>query len=101
MAARSPHTRRWTRRQFLEATGGLAAVGYLAAACGPAAPPSATSAPAAAATTAPAVAAATTAPAAAATTAPAVAATTAPVAARAGGQAIISFGEPDTLLMSE
>src|SRR6266542_3292211 len=100
MAARSPRTRRWTRRQFLEATAGLAIVGYLAGACGPAAPPSATTAPAAAAATAPA-AAATTAPAAAATTAPAVAATTAPAAARAGGQAIISFGEPDTLLMSE
>jgi len=108
MAARSPRTRRWTRRQFLEATAGLAVVGYLAGACGPAAPPSATTAPAAAAATAPAAAAttapaaaATTAPAVAATTAPAVAATTAPAAARAGGQAIISFGEPDTLLMSE
>src|SRR5207302_1953007 len=58
--------------------------------CGPAAPAAATTPPAA--TTAPA----------AATTAPAGAAATAPAAAsRAGGQAIISLGEPDTLLMSE
>ena len=109
MAARRLRARTWTRRQFLETTGGVALIGFLAQACGPAAPPApaattapaasapATSAPAAAATTAPATA-ATTAPAAAATTAPAAAPTT---AARAGGQAIISFGEPDTLLMSE
>src|SRR5262249_29256190 len=68
-------------------TGRAALVGYLAAACGPATPPAPASA--------------TTAPAAAATTAPAAAATVAPASARAGGQAIISFGEPDTLLMSE
>jgi peptide/nickel transport system substrate-binding protein len=95
MAARTPRARRWTRRQFIETTGRAAFVGYLAAACAPATPPapaSATTAPASAATTAPAT---------AATTAPAIAATPAPAAARAGGQAIISFGEPDTLLMSE
>src|SRR5689334_20656448 len=112
MAAQHPRAGRWSRRQFLATTAGVALVGYLLEACGPAAPPAApattapsaakpTAAPAAAATAAPA-AAATRAPAAAATTAPA-AATTAPAAAASapGGQAIISFGEPDTLLMSE
>jgi len=87
MAARTPRARRWTRRQFIEATGRAAFVAYLAAACAPATPPAPASA--------------TTAPASAGTTAPAAAATTGPAAARAGGQAIISFGEPDTLLMSE
>jgi peptide/nickel transport system substrate-binding protein len=108
MAARRPWAGRWTRRQLLGATGGVALIAFLAEACGPAAPSSSagagpTAAPVAAATAAAttAPAAATTAPAAGATTAPA-AATTAPAAAgRAGGQAIISFGEPDTLLMSE
>jgi peptide/nickel transport system substrate-binding protein len=81
----------------------MAVIGFLAEACGPAAPPpspAATTAPAAGATPAAAAASAPTAPAAAATTAPV--ATSAPAAAgQPGGQAIISFGEPDTLLMSE
>ena len=104
MAART-----WTRRQLLETTGGVALVVFLAEACGPAAPPpSATAAPtvpsvaaastAAAPTTAPA---ATSALAAAPTTAPAAATTAPAAAARSGGQAIISLGEPDTLLFSE
>src|SRR5579859_2883937 len=109
MAARRPYAGAWTRRQFLETTAGVALVGFLAEACGPAAPSSsvgggpttapvaAATAPAPAATTAPAA----TPPATAATTAP-VAATSAPAAAgRPTGQAIISFGEPDTQLMSE
>ena len=116
MAAQSPRPGTRTRRQFLEATGGVAFIGYLAAACGPTTAPAApttapaaatanpaapTTAPAAAATANPA-AAVTTAPTPAATSAPApAAATTAPAAGAAGGQAIISFGEPDTLLMSE
>ena len=40
MAARRPRAGRWTRRQFLETTGGVALIGFLAEACGPAAPPS-------------------------------------------------------------
>jgi peptide/nickel transport system substrate-binding protein len=109
MAARRPQAGRWTRRQLLETTAGAALVGYLLEACAPKTPAAptgpaaaATAAPPAAATTAPA--AATTAPAAAATIAPAAAAATSKPAAAAGasgGQAIISFGEPDTLLVSE
>jgi peptide/nickel transport system substrate-binding protein len=91
MAARSSRAGRLTRRQFLEATGGVALISFLAEACAPNAPP----APAAATAAPTSVAATTAAP-------PAAPATAAPtVAARAGGQAIISFGEPDTLLMSE
>ncbi len=98
---------------MLEMAGGAALVGTLLEACGPASPAApattAPSAPAAAATAVPspatasaASAAATSAPAsAAATTVPAAAATSAPAPAAGGGQAIISFGEPDTLLMSE
>jgi peptide/nickel transport system substrate-binding protein len=104
MAARHTRAGNGTRRQFLLTVGGVALSGFLAEACGPTAPApsSATTAPAAGPTTAPAVA-PTTPP----TTAPALAptapaATTAPAAAgQPGGQAIISFGEPDTLLMSE
>src|SRR5437868_15198492 len=105
MAARRARAGRWTRRQFLESSGGVALVGLLAEACGPAAPPpsSAGAGPTAAAAAATAPAPAATAPGAGATTAPAAAPATAPAtaAAKAGGQAIISFGEPDTLLMSE
>lgn len=81
MIGLNPSERSLNRRLFLRAAvlGGTAA---LVAACSPAAPPPATSAPAAAApTTAPAAAKPTTAPAAAATTAPAAAPTTAPTAA--------------------
>jgi peptide/nickel transport system substrate-binding protein len=113
MAARRPSAGRWTRRQLLETAGGVALIGFLAEACGPAAPSSSAGAgpAAAAATAAPTTAAAATAPVAAATapvaaataaTTALAAATTAPaVAGPPGGQAIISFGEPDTLLMSE
>src|SRR5215469_9156408 len=91
MAARSPRAGRWTRRQLLVRTGGVALIGYLAAACAPATPslpPTSVSAgqTATAVTAGPTAAPVTTAPTA---------------AARAGGQAIISFGEPDTLLSSE
>src|SRR5579871_1295335 len=95
MAVRTPHAGRWTRRQFLEWSVGAALVGSLLEACGPAAPATpATAAPNAAAPTAAA---------AAATTAPSSAVASAPTtgAGAPGGQAIISFGEPDTLLMSE
>jgi peptide/nickel transport system substrate-binding protein len=105
-----------TRRQFLETTGGVAFVSLLAAACGPAAPsaspanagptaasgnaaPTSASANAAAGNGAATAAAGNSAAAAAPTTAAANAA--AAVAGKAGGQAIIFFGEPDTLLLSE
>src|SRR5689334_7130056 len=106
MAARPPRAGRWTRRQLLATTAGVALVGYLLEACAPASSPAApaTAAPKpAAAPTAPPAAAATTGAAAAPATAAATAAPTAApaAAARTGGQAIISFGEPDTLLASE
>ena len=81
--ADGPHRecKKMTYASLRSATTILAALTLGLSACGPAAPPPATSAPAAA-TTAPAAAAKpTTAPAAAATTAPAAAATTAPAAA--------------------
>ena len=103
-AARKTQAGRWTRRQFLEMAAGVGLIGSLAAACAPA-----PSAPAPSAPTTSAPAAATTASAASATAAPAAppttgaaSATVAPAAGvPGGGQAIISFGEPDTLLMSE
>jgi len=103
MAVRRPQVGRWTRRQFLETTAGAALVGYLLEACGPAAPvaPAGATTAAAKPTTA-STAAPTAAVAAPPTAAPIVAPTTAPAAAAgSGGQAVISFGEPDTLLASE
>src|SRR5262245_42123985 len=85
MAARSPRAGRWTRRQFLVGTGGVALIGWLAEACTPAVP----SPPSSSTSAGPTATARTAGPTAGPTT-----------AARAGGQAIISFGEPDTLLSS-
>jgi peptide/nickel transport system substrate-binding protein len=101
MAARRQRAGTWTRRRFLETIGGVALVSTLAEACGPAAPPSSSgnTAPTAAPGNAGAAANAAPTTAVAPTTAAASAAPTA--VGKAGGQAIIAFGEPDTLLMSE
>ncbi|MBV9322664.1 MAG: hypothetical protein JO352_02620 [Chloroflexi bacterium] len=102
MAARPPRAGSWNRRQFLETIAGVALVGFLAEACGPAAPPSTAGASPTAVAPAAAAPAATTLAAPTAAAAPAAVATTPPaVAGQSGGQAVISLGEPDTLLMSE